>query len=121
MELLAKILGGILVAIGGSYLGLRVALYATVGFVACFSAWSAMRSFFNATASRLALVVSTPNAEVLAFVLLTVIPAVTIVFAGLAVLRKFGVGRDNPGPTSNSALGSAYCVTVYIALLQIFT
>ena len=107
----------IVVGIGGSYLGFRVELYATVGFLACFSAWSAMRSFFNATASRLSLVVSTPNAEVLAFVLLTVIPAVTVVFAGLAVLRKFGVGHDYPGPTSNRSLGSAYIVTVYIALL----
>jgi hypothetical protein len=121
MELIAKALGAILCALLGGYLGLRIMLYGTIGFVAGFSAWSTNRSFFHTVSSRFALFTSAPNAIVISALLLTVIPAVTVIIAGLAILKKIHIDRDHPGKTSNIALGSAYSLSWYLSLMIILS
>ncbi len=116
--LLAKILGGVIALLIGSYVGIKAAYWLTVAFAAGFMAISFNRIFYYAVAFRLSLLISREVAPVVTFLVLTLLPLFLVVVMGwkIAAVIKF---EDWLTPMSNAILGAGYFLTVYIIILNL--
>ena len=108
---------GILVAVAGAHLGLRALLYISIALVAGFAAWSTNRGFFYPISSRFALFTTKENATVITFIMLTLVPLLTVGYFGRILITKLKIDKDVPNKTANSILGCGFALTVYIIIL----
>jgi ABC-type nickel/cobalt efflux system permease component RcnA len=111
------ILMGLGVAVVGAYLRLSTLLYITVAFLAGFTAISLTTACFGVLTSHFATVTSRPNAAIISFVLLGLMPALFLFFAGRQVISR--ITKAEFSPLIDAILGSAYAISIYLALLQI--
>ena len=117
MQPLSIILIGIAVLVAGAYLKLSTLLHITVAFIAGFTSISLIQHFFALLRLHFATITSRPNAAIISFVLLGLMPALFLFFAGRKVLSR--ITKAELSPLIDAILGSAYAISIYIALLQI--
>ncbi len=106
------------VAVAGGRIGLRMLLYLTVAFLAGFAAVSMNRAFFSQLSTQFQTVTSQQNANVLSFIILALIPLISIGYLGRRLIVLLNVDEDI-SDTVNAVLGSGYALAIYVTVLYL--
>ena len=115
---LVKVLLGILIAVAGGHIGLRALLYISIAFAGGFAAVSCNKGFFSALSSKLSVFTAARNADIITFLVLTLVPLMLIVYLGRRLMVRLSILEDI-SPAIDHILGSAYALTVFLAVLAV--
>ena len=115
-----KVLLGIGVAVAGGLIGLRMLLYLTVAGLAMFAAVSLNRAFFAPLSEQFKAITSPQNADVISFIILALIPLISIGYLGRRLVGVLGVDEETLPHPVNAILGSGYAMATYAVALCIF-
>ncbi len=113
-----KVILAIGVAVAGGRIGLRMLLYLTVSFLAGFAAVAMNRAFFGDLSGQFQTVTSEQNSRVISFMILAVIPLISIGYLGRRLIVLLNVDEDI-SDTVNAVLGSGYALAIYVTVLYI--
>ena len=119
MTIFVKVILGIGVAVAGGLIGLHLLLYLTLTFLAGFTAFAINRAFFSELSKQFQAITSEQNSRVISFMILAVVPVVSIGYAGRRLIATLGLGQDELQDQVNAILGSGYAVAVYTVILCI--
>lgn len=120
MTVFLKVLLGIGVAVAGGLIGLRLLLYLTVAVLAVFAAVSLNRAFFTPLSEQFQAITSSQNADVISFIILALIPLISIGYLGRRFVGVLRVDEETLPYPVNAILGSGYAMAVYAVMLCIF-
>lgn len=119
MTVFMKAIIGIVAAVAGGLIGMWLLMYVTVALLALFAAVSLNKAFFSQLSFQFQEITSKPNAQIISFAILTVLPIVSIAYVGRFIITRLNMDQDTLTPPLNSVLGSGYAVALYLVVLYI--
>lgn len=117
MSYFPLILIGIGIAVAGGRIGLCALLYLTVAAVAGFVTMAANRAFFVPLSTEFQRMTSQQNANVISFIILALVPLVSIGYMGRKFIVMLKVGDISP--MVNAILGAGFALTIYSAAIVV--
>ena len=108
---------GIGVAVAGGLIGLRALLYISVAGVAGYASVASNAAFFASLTEQFGHAVSPTNAGVISFMILTLLPLISIGYLGRKMIVRLNVAEIHK--VVDAILGTGYMLAIYIAVICI--
>jgi len=116
--LIIKVVIGVSAALIGSLVGIRRALYITIGGIGGFAAISTVKGLHKKITPWFETFTNHLNSVVISVILLTLIPMTTILYIGRRLIVQFAF-TENTSEVIDRILGGAYTSSIYIIVLVV--
>ncbi len=116
--ILLKIFGALACSSIGGIIGMRGLLYLTIAFVAGWSSFALNGAFFQPLTDYLEKLTSRPNAMVLSFLVLTLIPLLSVGYLGRRLAVRLALVESIP-PLVYACIGGGYLLALYVIILSL--